>query len=282
MSATAGTADAGQPFVAGRRQSATRRNLNLLRELALTQFKLKYTGSVLGYLWSLFKPALLFGIMYVVFVHLLKAGSATPEFPVQLLLGVVLWTFFVEATSSAMNSIAGAGGLIQKAYFPRWILVLASIAAALITFLINASLIIVITIPIHHMHPGLRSLLAPLFILELALLVVGLALLLSSAFVFYRDVGHIWEIITLVLFYGSAVVYPFTILHNQVLRVVAGINPLAQIIEDLRHALVSPGVPWMESVLGGLYVIPLAAVLVLFIGGVITFRRLTPRFAEYL
>src|SRR5262249_44780881 len=106
--------------------SAFQRNLNLTRELAFTQFKLKYTGSALGYLWSLMKPLMLFGIMYIVFDHILRAGAGAPEFPIQLLLGIVVWNFFVESTSTAMNSIASAGNLIRKAYFPRWILVLSS------------------------------------------------------------------------------------------------------------------------------------------------------------
>jgi ABC-2 type transport system permease protein len=260
-----------------------RRNLNLLRELALTQFKLKYTGSLLGYLWSLFKPAMLFGIMYLVFARLLGAGKNTVEFPVQLLVGIVVWTFFTEATSTAMNSVAGAGGLILKAYFPRWILVLASILTALLTFLINATLIIAITVPLGHMHLGLRSLAAPLLIFELVLLVVGLALLLSSLFVFFRDVGHIWEILTLVLFYGSGIVFPISLLANhRTLQILIGMNPVFQIVEDMRRALVTPAVPWMVQVLGALYAVPLLIVAAVFVLGVIVFQRLTPKFAEYL
>src|SRR5205807_2897269 len=95
--------------------SVLQRNVNLLRELALTQFKLKYTGSALGYLWSLVKPLMLFGIMYAVFARLLRAGAGAPEFTVQLLLAIVLWNFFVEATSTAISSIASAGNLIRKA-----------------------------------------------------------------------------------------------------------------------------------------------------------------------
>ena len=100
-----------------RSKSVLQRNLNLIRELSITQFKLKYTGSALGYVWSSIKSLLLFGVMYLVFSVLLGTGRGTYNFPVQLLVGVVLWTFFVEATTTAMNAIAGAGELIGKAYF---------------------------------------------------------------------------------------------------------------------------------------------------------------------
>ncbi|MGA7987250.1 MAG: ABC transporter permease, partial [Candidatus Dormiibacterota bacterium] len=98
-----------------RPKSVFQRTLNLTRELAITQFKLKYTGSALGYMWSLVKPLLLFGIMYLVFSVLLKTGGADTDFPVELLLGIVIWTFFIESTTLAMNAIAGASDLIRKA-----------------------------------------------------------------------------------------------------------------------------------------------------------------------
>jgi ABC-2 type transport system permease protein len=278
-----------------RPSSAFQRNANLVRELAFTNFKLKYTGSALGYLWSLVKPLMLFGIMYAVFARLLKAGAGAPEFEVQLLLGIVLWNFFTEATSTAISSIASAGNLIRRAYFPRWILVVSSTLTALMTFVINTALIVVITVAIGHMHVSLRSFMAPLFFLELVTLIVGLSLLLSALFVFYRDVGHIWEIISLVLFYASTIVFPFTILVTEPCVSTiqmqcppardlwfAGLNPIAQIVQDLRWSLVSPGVHPMVHYLGVGYVIPLLIVAVIFAVGFGVFHRLTPRFAENL
>ena len=258
------------------------RNLNLVRELAITQFKLRYAGSVLGYVWSLVKPLMLFGILYLVFVRLLKVKA--DEFPVQLLLGVVIWNFFTEATSTAVNAIAGQAGLVRKAYFPRWILVVASTASAMLTFLINLVLVVAVTVAIGHMHLGVRSLLAPLFLLELIALIMGLSLLLSSVFVYFRDVGHIWEIISLALFYGSAILFPFTIVPagDRVLRLLIGVNPVAQVVEDLRHAMVVSTAPWMASVLGSLYAVPILIVVAVFTVGWLTFHRLGSHFAENL
>jgi ABC-2 type transport system permease protein len=262
-------------------RSVLRRNLNLIRELSITQFKLKYTGSALGYIWSLMKPLMLFGIMYLIFSVLLGTGKGTYNFPVQLLVGIVLWTFFVEATTTAMNAIAGAGGLIRKAYFPRWILVLASTASASLSFAINTTLVIVVTLALGHLAVSWRSLLAPLYYIELTVLVLGLSLLLSALFVFFRDLGHIWEIFSLVLFYGSAIIFPLNRIPAH-LQVIAGLNPIAQIVEDLRHALVDSRIPSMESLMGPLVVVPILISVATFVLGLAVFTRLTPRFAEDL
>ncbi|MDB5068741.1 MAG: polysaccharide permease [Chloroflexi bacterium] len=260
------------------------RHLNLTRELAVTQFKLKYTGSVLGYLWSLLKPMMVFAIMYAVFDRLLHAGRTSDRFTLQLLIGIVIWTFFSETTVTAVNAIVVNGNLINKASFPRAILVIASSLTALMTFAINLSLIVVIAGAARQLSLGWHSLLALPLLLELYALVIGISLILSSLFVFYRDLGHIWEIFTQLLFYGSAVVFPLSrdILHSKVELV--ALNPVAQIIEDLRHALVTqdPRVPWTATILGPATPVPPLIVLVVLVIGVLLFRRLAPHFSESL
>lgn len=256
-----------------------RRDAALTRELAWTQFKLKYTGSVLGYLWSLLKPAMLFSIMFTIFVVLFKQRAQ--EFALQLLIGVVLFTFFVECTSTAMSSIVGNAGLIQKAYFPRAILVVASSLTASMTFVINFALIVIVATPLGHVHPGLRSLLVIPLALELYVLALGLSLLLSSLFVFYRDLGHIWEIATQVIFYASAVVFPVALVPAR-FRLAFFLNPMAQIIEDTRHALVLSDIPSTAALVGRNAAIPIAIAVLAFVIGVATFRSLSPSFAENL
>jgi ABC-2 type transport system permease protein len=268
-----------------RPRSIFQRNLNLVRELSITAFKIKYTGSALGYVWSLVKPLMLFGIMYLVFSILLRAGAGTYEFPVQLLVAIVAWTFFTEATTTAMNAVAGNGDLIRKAYFPRWILVVSSTTSALLSFAINTVLVVIITFSLGQLHLSWISLLAPLYYLELIVLVLGLSLLLSSLFVFFRDLGHIWEIVSLVLFYGSAVVIPFETIRSHSIKLadVAGLNPIAQIITDLRHVLVDPSrIPSMASMIGPIAYIPIGITVAVFVLGFTLFNKLTPRFAEAL
>ena len=183
-----------------------------------------------------------------------------------------------------MNAVAGNGDLIRKAYFPRWILVVASTTSALLTFAINTTLVLVVTFALGDLHLTLRSLFVPLFYLELIVLVLGLSLLLSSLFVFFRDLGHIWEILSLVLFYGSGVVFPLMLIKSHTLLDLAGLNPVAQIIQDLRYSLVvsSPLNHSMVSLIGALEVVPIVLSIAVFGLGFLVFNRLTPKFAESL
>jgi len=265
------------------RPSAWRSNLNLTRELAVTTFKLKYTGSVLGYAWSLVKPLLIFGMTYLVFAVFLLRGRTSPaeNFPVQLLLGIVVWTFIADATLSSVSAIAGNAHILRKAYFPRWILVVASTLSATMTLVVNIMLMLVIGIPLGWFHISLATLLLPLLFVELYLFVVGVGMLLSALFVFYRDLGHVWEILLQLLFYASAIVFPFGLIPVR-FRLLIAFNPLAQIIEDMRRSLVSPLIPWTANVLGGFLVVPIVAVIIIFGLGFLVFHRLSPKFGEAL
>jgi len=261
-----------------------RRNVNLVRELAVTQFKLKYTGSVLGYVWSLLKPLMVFGMLYVIFDQVLHAGRGTTNFPMQLLVGIVLFTFFAETTGSSVNTVVTNGNLIKKAFFPRSILVLAATITAFMTFIINLTLILVVGGILGKLSLGWQSLALLPLIIELYAITLGFGLFLSALFVFYRDLGHIWEITSQLLFYASGVVFPLTIAHNPRTLQLLSMNPLAQIIEDARHAMVTQdaSVPWATEFLKHAWPAPFVATVLAVIIGVAVFRAYTPRFAEYL
>jgi ABC-2 type transport system permease protein len=211
----------------------------------------------------------------------------------QLLVGIVIWTFFSETTITAVNAIVVNGNLINKASFPRAILVVASSLSALMTFAINLTLIVIIAGATHNLTLGWHSLAAIPLLVELYALVIGISMLLSALFVFYRDLGHIWEIFTQLLFYGSAVVFPLSlnytldrqghIVFSKIMRLIA-MNPVTQIIEDIRHALVTqdPRVPWTETILGARFVFPIAVTIGLAAVGLVVFQRLAPRFSESL
>jgi ABC-2 type transport system permease protein len=267
-----------------------RQSAALTRELAVTQFKLKYTGSALGYLWSLFKPAAIFGINFAVFSALLHAGSRTVNFPMQLLVGIVLWSFFSDAVATSMGSIVLNAGIIRKAYFPLHILVIASSLTAMFTFLINLCLVVVVAAALRGLDLQLHTLLVIPLLIELYALILGISMILAALFVFYRDLGHIWDITSQLLFYGSSIVFPLvlipTALHGTQInvRLLLIMNPITQIVEDVRHAIVSasPTVPWSADVAGALYIVPLAVVAGLCILGAVVFARLSARFAENL
>jgi ABC-2 type transport system permease protein len=280
-SAVGGRSAATRP--ASPRPSTFGSNLNLTRELAVTAFKLKYTGSVLGYAWSLIKPLLIFGMMYLVFVVLLLRGRnlGSQDFPVQLLVGIVVWTFFADATGSSVSAVVGNGHMVRKAYFPRWILVVASTLSATMTLVVNLLLVVVVGLPLGWFHVGLHTLILPFLFLELYVLVLGIGLLLSALFVFYRDLGHVWEITLQLLFYGSAIVFPLTLVHGG-LQALMIFNPTTQIIEDMRRALVTTTIPWSHDILGWLAIVPIVAVVAICAVGLFTFSRLSSKFAEAL
>ncbi|HYA01406.1 MAG TPA: ABC transporter permease [Candidatus Binatia bacterium] len=270
------TIEAGVPGAASpapRSLSSFSHYRHLTLELAISQFKLRYTQSALGYLWSLLKPAMMFGITYFIFVDLFQINDNTRFYGIQLLLGIVIWTFFSECTAASMQAVAGAGGLIRKAYFPRSILVLAASLTSLFTFLINLVLVIVIALALRQIVIGPQMLVAIPLLLELYLLVLGISFFLASLQVQFRDVGHLWEVLMQLLFYGSGVMFSLTYvlqranlavkpsvvslrgtavtLHFVWVVALVAANPIMQIIEDLRHALINPQAPWTILVVTG-------------------------------
>ena len=258
-------------------------SIRLITRLAVTSFKLRYSSSALGYAWSLVRPLLLFGMLYLFFALLLLRGrtAAGENFPAQLLVGIVAWTFFAEATMSAAVSIAANAEMLHRARFPRWVLVLAAVLSSAITLAINAFLVIALGLVFHWYTIGLQTLWVPLLLLELSVLALGLGLLLSAFYVYYRDLGYIWEIALQFLFYASAIVFPFTLVPVG-LRWVVALNPVAQITEDLRRSLVTDQIPWSASILGSRLAVPLAGVAVTLAAGALLFRALSARFGERL
>jgi ABC-2 type transport system permease protein len=274
---TAGTwtATAGQGRLGG-----AARYWSLVRELSITNFKLKYTGSALGYVWSAVKPLAYFGVLYVIFVQFFHQRSN--DFPLQLLLAVVVFTFFAECTSAGLGSIAGNGHLIRKATFPLSALVIATSVTALITFVINLALVLVVALIAGKLGLSWRVLAVAPLLLELYMLSLGVGMILASVFVFFRDIGHVWEVISQLLIYACGVVFPATAVPVS-LRHVYFLNPLAQNIEDLRHALITPAAPWSITLTGaGVYAAALGLSAACFVVGLALFRRLAPFFAESL
>ena len=157
----------------------------------------------------------------------------------------------------------------------------ASTLSATMTLAVNLTLMLVIGFPLGWFHVGLQTLLIPLLFVELYVLVAGVGMLLSALFVFYRDLGHVWEITLQLLFYASAIVFPFSLIPVRFRQLIA-FNPMAQILEDMRRALVSAVIPWSSDVLGWLLIVPIAAVCAVFAVGLLVFNRLSPKFGEAL
>ena len=259
----------------------SKQNRALLSELVRTDFKLRYQGSVLGYAWSLLRPLLLFLILYVVFVKFLKIGSGVPHYPVYLLLGVVIWNFFNEMTVMSLGSIVGRGDLIRKIRIPRWIIVLSSSISALINFFLNL-LVIVVFMFINHVDLYRTVLWLPLILIEVYLFALGLSLFLSAAFVKFRDIGYIWEVIIQAGFYLTPILYPLARITSPTLQKIILLNPMAQAIQDARYSTITHDTATIHRVFdGGWYqLIPYIIVVVVLIGGLAYFRKESKHFAE--
>lgn len=262
----------------------SRKNRLLLKAMVSTDFKLRYQQSILGYLWSVLKPLMLFAIMYLVFVKFLRFGQDIPHFAVALLLGTVVWGFFSEATSGGMLSVVGHGDLLRKIYFPKQIVVISSIASALINFSINFIVVLLFSL-VNGVHLTWSSLLIiPIFV-ELVLLATGVAFFLGALFVNFRDLNPIWEVVMQAGFYATPIIYPVSMVANNIGPDAARyilLNPMAQIIQDARHVLISPAnvTIWesFSSPLSGM--IPILLSVLIFVAGLMFFSSRAKQFAE--
>lgn len=255
------------------------RYAELIRELALTDFKLKYQGSILGYIWSLAKPLALFLVLYVVFSKFLKIGSSIDNYPSYLLLGIVIWGLFTEITAASLDAIVGKGDLIRKVYFPRIALVLSKGVASLVTFCLNL-LVVLVLIAIAGVDIHFKALLFPLLIIEAFILTVGIGLILSSMFVKYRDLSHIWEVGLQVLFYATPILYPVTFIPQKFAKILM-LNPMAQIIQDARYILITDQSITAWQIYSWRFLwIPYSMPIVVFIIGYWLFQRSSAKFAE--
>lgn len=256
------------------------KNLAILREVISTNFKVRYQGSALGYLWSLLKPLFIFAILYIVFTQVFKVGDGIEHYPVYLLLGIVLWSFFTEATTTGLSSIVDSGELIRKISIPRYLIVIASTVSALIN--LGLSLIVVLVFAIISQVPvGPGWLLLPVLILELAVLAQGLAFLLSATFVRLRDMSYIWEVVLQAGFYITPIIYPLQKVTDVTFQKLILLNPVAQIIQDTRQLFVTNDAITGWEVGGIAFgMIPVMIVVMFFVVGALHFRRQSKTFAE--
>lgn len=259
------------------------RNRVLLKELTKTDFKLRYQGSVLGYLWALLKPMMLFAILYFVFTQVFRFGDGIPHYAVYLLTGVVLWNFFMESTNQGIQAIVGRGDLIRKISFPKWIVVVSATATAMINFGINLGVIIIFAL-MNGIMPNFGWLMVLVFVVELYLLSLGLSMLLGAINVKFRDISSIWEVLMQAVFYAIPIIYPisFVMEKNVLLAKVLMLNPIAQAIQDIRYWLVTHDAvrTWDLIHNVGLRALPVLIVVMVLVLASIYFRKRSKYFAE--
>jgi ABC-2 type transport system permease protein len=258
----------------------------VLNELVKTDFKLRYQGSFLGIAWSVIKPLMLFGIMYMVFVRFLHFTDGTPQYPVVLLMGNCLWQFFSEATGTGLRSIVDRGDILRKIHFPNYVIVVSATCGALISLGINLVVILLFAI-LNGAQFTWRVLLLPFNLIELYIFALGCALLLSTIYVHFRDILHIWEVISQIVFYATPIIYPLSMVeHNYpIIAKLMLMSPIAQTFQDARHNLIDPNnvqTIWNEVSNPLICLIPYALSVVFLIFGVYIFRKYSRKFAEIM
>lgn len=251
--------------------------------MVITDFKLRYKGSVLGYVWTLLRPLALFVILYVVFVYFLQVGKGIPHFPVYLLLGIVLWNYFVEVTINGVTSIVGKGDLLRKLAFPRYVIVVAGSLSALINLGLNL-LVVAVFMAFDNVPVTLETLLVIPFIMELFIFAISVAFILSALYVRFRDINYIWEVVLQAGFYATPILYSMSLVMDK--SVLAAklmlLNPMAQLIQDIRFVAVTDQTVTITQLYGNAFVrlIPIGIVLGVAIVAFWYFKKRSPHFAE--
>jgi ABC-2 type transport system permease protein len=259
------------------------RFLHLTWTLAVLDFRLKFFGSVLGYLWQLMKPLLLFGVMLFVFTKAVRLGHGVAQYPVVLLSGIVMFTFFSESTATAVSSVVDREALVRKIHFPRLVIPISVVLTAYFNLVLNYLAVVIFMLA---RGVSVRWSWLELFplVLFLGLFATGLSMILSSLFVRFRDVRPIWEVALQAIFYGSAIFYPIEKIPSVTLQHLIMCNPLAAVVQQIRHAVIDPTAPTAGQAIGGdvRLLIPLSLVLILVVVGFWWFNREAPRIAEEL
>jgi ABC-2 type transport system permease protein len=255
----------------------------LTLHLAAMEFKLRFFGSALGYLWQLMRPLLLFGVLYLVFTHFVRLNEGVPYFPAVLLSGIVLYTFFSDATSLAVTSVVDRENLVRKIQFPRLVVPLSVVGTALFNLAANM-LAVLIFILATGVDPRSRWLLALPLVAVLILFAVGTASLLSALYPRFRDLRPIWEVVTQILSYASPILYAIEVVPDRAFQKLIMLNPIGAVLQEFRHVVIDPSAPSAADAAGSaaLLLVPAAIVLGTLALGLWVFAREAPRIAEEL
>ncbi len=259
-----------------------RRAWELLYLIASTDFKRTYFGTALGYVWTIGRPLLVFGVLLVVFEKGLKLGAAVPHYPQLLLFNFILFGFFQEGVGTALPSIVAAEAIVRKTQFPRLVIPVSAVLTAL--FNLGLNLIVVFAFILGDgITPRWTWLLLPVLVLGTLIFTIAVAMILSSLFPRYRDVGIIWGVLATALFYGTPVIYVLDRFHHA-LRVIVSANPMAVILVAARKWIIDPHALGPAAELGShaYLLIPAAVYVVICVLAVWIFRREAPRIAEEL
>ncbi len=261
----------------------TKRFFELLWLMALTEFKRTYFGTVLGYVWSLLRPLLLFAVLLFVFTKIFRLGSDVPNYPVLLLFNIVLFGFFQESTTTAVTSVVAQEGVVRKTQFPRLVIPLSVVLTGLMNLGLNMIAVFIFLLA-YGVDPMWTWLLLPVVVLPLTILATAVSMFLSALYVSFRDMLIIWTVAVTMLFYGTPILYPVDTPTTEGFRAALMANPIAVILEQARVWIIDSTAPTAVEAAGGwARLIPAAAIFAgaCFLGWRV-FTREAPRIAEKL
>ena len=259
-----------------------RRSLELLSLIAVSDFKKAYFGTALGYLWSIARPLMLFGVLLAVFTQIFRIGDDVPNYPVLLLFNIVLFSFFQEATLTAVQSIVGKESVVRKTQFPRLVIPLAVVITCLFNLGLNL-VVVFIFILAWGIDPTWSWLLLPVILLLLFVFTTAVSMIVSSLYPRFRDTAILWSVAATVLFYGTPILYPAEVVPDSIQGVIQ-LNPLAPIFEYARIWVIDPTAPSPTDLAGGGAALAGAAAIYLGVCALAVwiFNREAPRIAEQL
>lgn len=254
----------------------------LLYLVSVTEFKRTYFGTVLGYVWALLRPLLLFAVLLFVFTKIFRLGSSVPHYPVLLLMNVVLFGFFSEATGTSVMSVVSQEGVVRKTQFPRLVIPLSVVVTCLFNLAINL-IVVVVFLLAFGLSPQWTWFLFPLVILALFVYATAVSMLLSSLYVRFRDTAIIWSVVATALFYATPVLYTIEVVPSAYRNLIL-LNPLSPLFEQARKWVIDPNAPGAVSAAGGWthLLAPIAIFVVICAFGAWYFNREAPRIAEEL
>lgn len=251
--------------------------------IGLTEYRLTYFGSVLGYLWSLMRPLMLFGVLYVMFSQVVDFGDDIPNYPVLLLMNIVLFNFFGDATTRSVTSVVERESLIRKMQFPQLVVPLARVLSALLNLGISLVAVFIFLLA-YGIQPRVSWLGLAVTVIPLAVLTLCVSMLLSALYVRYRDIAPIWAVVSMVLFYGSPVLYAIDKVPGTYREWLMRLNPVADVLEQTRRWVIDPDAPGAAAAAGGgaWILLPVAIAVAVCVISVWVFQREAPRIAERL
>jgi ABC-2 type transport system permease protein len=264
------------------RRADTRRLFSVAMTLAITGFKMRYFGSLLGYMWSLVRPLLVFAVLYLAMTKVLRFGDAIPYYPAYLIMALTLFEFFAATTTEAEGSLVASQGMIRGIRIPPLAIPLSIVLRSLLDLAIKL-VIVGIVIAISGVPVTNDWLQFPFLLGILILFSIAMSGLLSTLYVNYRDVAPIWDVTLQLVFWGSPIIYTVESVPEQY-RTVMLLNPFALLMTQVRHAIFDPSAQpgWAYLPSTAYLLIPVAIVVASMVAAVVMLRRATPQLAEQL